>query len=359
MSSNSVDRIASPNVPAPSHLGQATAVEQSRAVAEVQAAVVVAQQRPRSIQTALAEMEQSCRVMAMAERAFYRYNRGGTNVTGPSVHLMRELARCFGNLQYGIAELRRDDDLGFSEMQAFAWDVQTNTRSAQIFVVPHKRDKRGGAVALSDLRDIYENNANQGSRRLREAIRSVLPPWFVEKAVELCNQTLKDGGGVPLAQRISQALAWFEQRGVTSQQIEAKLGRKADAWTPQDVAQLSVIMTSLHRGETTVEEEFPDEQVTGAEITQNKGSEPAVTAEQPEAETPAETPGERKITQPQSRKLHALFREAGISDRDEQLAYLSAEVGHDVTSSSELTSQEASIVIDVLSARAKNEADQS
>lgn len=354
MSSNAIDRITAPNVPAPSHLGQATAVEQSRAVAEVQAAVVVAQQRPRSIQTALAEMEQSCRVMAMAERAFYRYNRGGSNVTGPSVHLMRELARCFGNLQYGIAELRRDDSSGFSEMQAFAWDVQMNTRSAQIFVVPHKRDKRGGAVDLTDLRDIYENNANQGARRLREAIRSVLPPWFVEKAVELCNQTLKDGGGVPLAQRISQALAWFEQRGVTKKQIEAKLGRDADAWTPQDVAQLSIVMTSLHRGETTVEEEFPDEQVTGAEIQQGKAPEPAAAAEQPAPE--AETPGERKITQPQSRKLHALYRETRLDDRDDQLAFLSAETGRDVGSSSELTMQEAKIVIDVLEAR-KNGSD--
>lgn len=356
MSSNAIDRITAPNVPTPSHLGQATAVEQSRAVAEVQAAVVVAQQRPRSIQTALTEMEQSCRVMAMAERAFYRYNRGGSNVTGPSVHLMRELARCFGNLQYGIAELRRDDSSGFSEMQAFAWDVQMNTRSAQIFVVPHKRDKRGGAVDLTDLRDIYENNANQGARRLREAIRSVLPPWFVEKAVELCNQTLKDGGGVPLAQRISQALAWFDQRGVTKRQIEAKLGRDADAWTPQDVAQLSVIMTSLHRGETTVEEEFADEQVTGSEIQQGKASEPTPA---PEEQQPAETPGERKITQPQSRKLHALYREAELEDRDEQLAFLSAEVGRDVTSSGELTAQEASVVIDVLAARAKNGTDQS
>jgi hypothetical protein len=74
-------------------------------------------------------MRESCSQKGLAERAFFRYSRGGSQITGPSVHLARELARCFGNVQYGIAELRRDDEHGESEMQAFAWDVQTNTRA--------------------------------------------------------------------------------------------------------------------------------------------------------------------------------------------------------------------------------------
>lgn len=250
----------------PMRVGQATAVEQSRAVAEVQAAVVVAQQCPRNIQNALAEMRASCKQTGLAERAFYRYSRGGSSVSGASVHLARELARCWGNIQYGIAELRRDDEARESEMQAFAWDVQTNTRSAQIFIVPHLRDTRDGSKPLTDTRDIYENNANQGARRLREAIFSVLPPWFVEEAKNLCNQTLKDGGGKPLAQRIADALALFGEIGVTEDQIEQKLDRKSGDWTEHDIAQLRVIYGSLQRGEVTREEEFPPLRVTAAEI---------------------------------------------------------------------------------------------
>lgn len=112
-----------PSTTMPTRIGQGTAVEQSRAAAEVQAAVVVAQQCPRNIQQAVAEMRESCRQPYLAERAFYRYGRGGSTVTGPSVHLARELARCWGNIQYGLVELRRDDEYGQSEMQAFAWDV--------------------------------------------------------------------------------------------------------------------------------------------------------------------------------------------------------------------------------------------
>lgn len=266
MTSNAIDHLRTA-VPAPTRLGQGTAVEQSRAVAEVQAAVVVAQQCPRNIQTAIADMRASCAQQGLAERAFYRYSRGGQTVTGASVHLARELARCWGNIQYGVAELRRDDIAGESEMQAFAWDVQTNTRSAQIFIVPHKRDVKGGPKALTDMRDIYENNANNGARRLREAIFSVLPPWFTEEAKDLCNRTLADGGGKPLAQRVADAVRVFGALGISADQLTQHLGRPPGKWTEHDVAQLGVTYSSLQRGEISRDEAFPPERVTAAEIT--------------------------------------------------------------------------------------------
>lgn len=253
-------------LPVPTRIGQATAVEQSRAVAEVQAAVIVAQQCPRNVQTALAEMRESCKQPRLAERAFYRYPRGGKTVTGPSVHLARELARCWGNVQYGAAEMRRDDEASQSEMLAFAWDVQTNTRSSQTFIVPHKRDTHDGVKQLVDIRDIYENNANQGARRLRETIFSVLPPWFVEEAKDICNKTLADGGGKPIAQRIADAVAGFGGLGVTTDQLEQKLARSSGQWTDHDLAQLAVTYRSLQRGEVTKDEEFPPTKVTAAEI---------------------------------------------------------------------------------------------
>jgi hypothetical protein len=256
-----------PSTTAPDRVGQGTAVEQSRAAAEVQAAVVVAQQCPRNLQAAIAEMRQSCQQTTLADRAFYRYSRGKNNtVTGPSVHLARELARCWGNVQYGLVELRRDDLYGQSEMQAFAWDVQTNSRNSSTFIVPHRRDTRDGSRQLTDMRDIYENNANNGARRVREAIFAILPPWFVEEAKDICNQTLKHGGGKPLEQRIADAIRLFGDMGITVDQIETKLGRPSDKWIEHDVAQLGVIYKSIQRGEVTAEDEFPPERVSAEEL---------------------------------------------------------------------------------------------
>ena len=277
-----------PHTPAqPGRLGQATAVEQSRAVAEVHAAIVVAQQCPRDITRAVADMQRSCAQKSLAEKAFFRYNRGGSQISGPSVQLARELARCWGNIQYGLTELRRDDTYGQSEMQAWAWDVQTNARSSTTFIVPHKRDKTGGPVALTDMRDIYENNANMGARRLREMVFAILPGWYTEDAVTACYDTLaSDDSEGDLTQRRAKAVERFAALGVTARQLEQRLGAPQAKWAPFDLAQLSVIYRSLVRRETTREEEFGEVQarVTAADITGQPES-PAAgddTSQQPE-----------------------------------------------------------------------------
>jgi hypothetical protein len=254
----------------PSRVGQGTAVEQSRAIAEVQAAVIVAQQCPRSIDRAVRDMQRSCAQKSLAEKAFFRYSRGGNQISGPSVQLARELARCFGNTQYGIVELRRDDGFGQSEMLAFSWDLETNTRSSTTFIVPHIRDTRDGAKPLTDMRDIYENNANNGARRLREMIFAILPGWYTEDAVAACYATLAaDDNDGTITERISQAVEGFGRIGVTAGQLEQKLGAPQTRWTPYDLAQLRVIYRSLERGEVRKEEEFPSPagtRVTAAEI---------------------------------------------------------------------------------------------
>ena len=235
---------------------EATAIEQSRAIAQVQGALVVAQQRPRDQAAAMQRMRETCEMTALAERAFFKYPRGKSTVTGRSIHLATELARCWGNIDYGIAELRRDDRKGESEMLAVAWDLETNNRVGNTFLVPHKRDKRGGPEVLTDLRDIYENNANMGSRRLRECIFKVLPPWLTEEAANICAKTLEHGGGVPLVQRIVDCLGAFAAIGVTREQIERKIGGPANKMTAIDVGNLRVTYGSIKRNEITKEEEF-------------------------------------------------------------------------------------------------------
>jgi hypothetical protein len=118
------------------------------------------------------------------------------------------------------------------------------------------------------MRDIYENNANNGARRVREAIFAILPPWFVEEAKQICTKTLADGGGKPLPQRIADAIRAFEGIGVVQDRIETKLGRTSGKWTEHDVAQLLVAFQSIQRGEVTADEEFPLPRVTVDEIKQ-------------------------------------------------------------------------------------------
>lgn len=243
---------------------QATAVEQARAVAEVAAAVQVAQMNPRDQQRAWAEMRDACSRLALAEVAFFKVpNRG----TGPSVHLARELLRIWGNADAGVTELSRDDAAGRSEIRAHAWDQQTNVRQTRTVQVPHARMKGKDRQPLTDLTDIYLSNQNIGARMVRECIFTILPKDFVSEAQALCRKTIEHGDGVPLADRITNMLSRFKELGVTVARIETRLGRKRGQWTAGDVADLAVAYGSIGRNETTVDDEFPPERVTAAEIT--------------------------------------------------------------------------------------------
>lgn len=257
------NEVAVPSAARADHITQATAVEQARAVAEVQAAIVVAQQVPRDIGRAETEMRQACSRLSLAKRAFYAVpNRG----SGPSVHLARELARIWGNIDYGVHELRRDDAAGVSEVRAFAWDQQTNTRSTRTFIVPHARMKGGRRQTLTDLTDIYLSNQNVGARAVRECVFTVLPTWFSDEAQDICHATLEHGEGEPLAERVTKMVDAFAGINVTVDQLEAKIGKLRAAWSPNDVAQMGIRYNTIRRGEVAVDDEFPPRRVTADDI---------------------------------------------------------------------------------------------
>jgi hypothetical protein len=344
-------------VQGPARIGQATAVEQSRAVAEVAAAVQVAQACPRDLGYAVDEMRRSCQQARLAERAFFRYSRGDGPVTGPSIHLARELARCWGNVQYGVHELRRDDEHGQSEMQAWAWDVQTNSRASTTFIVPHARDTRRGRRELTDLRDIYENNANNAARRLREMILGLLPQWYVEEAKDLCTGTIERGGGKPLAQRVADSLKAFAELGITQDRIERKIGHPSSAWTPQDLATLSVVYTSIKRGEVRIEDEFDLSAVSVADVTPAAAPapSPAEQAVQPERGGGLVDPDvvvHQPIDERQWRAINERFREMGVNGTGQaraRLVILWAIVDRpELAKGSDLTAAEAQLVLDNL-----------
>jgi hypothetical protein len=257
--------------PSSSWTGQGTKVEQARALAEVYAMLANARESPRSEQLAVTRRDDACSRLVLAEKAFYRFPRDDQQVTGATVQLARELARCWGNINFGIKELLRDDARGQSEMMAEAWDIETSTRSYNVFIVPHKKDTKKGPKDLVNMRDIYENNANAGARRLRECLFAVLPFWFIEEATNLCTEVLENGAdkgkqGPPLVERKRRMIEAFTEFKVTVSQLERKLDRPEGRWTAGDVATLRVIGKSLKAGETHVDIEFPREQTHASDV---------------------------------------------------------------------------------------------
>lgn len=245
-------------IPVDRPASQGTIVEQTRAAAEVAAAVSVAQANPRSESTARTVMLETCGRLAVADRAFYEVpNRGA----GPSIHLARELARIWGNVDYGVRELSRDDEAGTSEMQVWAWDQQTNSRSTRSFIAPHVRMVKGDRKRLTDIGDIYLSNQNVGARAVRECIFAVLPGWFVSEAEARCKDTIKNGDGRPFDDRADEAVAKFSDLGVTLPQLESLLEALRPQWTAKHLPKLARVYSSITIDSIGVEQYFPEQTI--------------------------------------------------------------------------------------------------
>lgn len=239
----------------PAHVNAGTVmIEEARAIAEVKGKLAVAKLNPRNEALAFQKAMDSCRRPSLAAAANWKYKRGGQVVSGPSIRLAEELARCWGNIEYGIRELSRKE--GVSEMEAYAWDLETNVISSQKFTVRHLRDKSEGTAELTSERDIYEITANMGARRLRARILAILPPDLVEAAVEQCRKTVaNDGTEIPIADRIKNVVLAFGKLGVTVPMLEAYLGHKLDTMLPEEFADLTEVRNAIKDG-TPVSEFF-------------------------------------------------------------------------------------------------------
>lgn len=235
------------------------AIEASRAIAEAQGKLVIAKRFPRDEVQAYNRVAQACQRKGIAEKAFYSYNRGGGTVSGPTIRFAEELARCWGNIDYGIKELSQDE--GKSEMQAYAWDLETNAQSVQNFTNPHIREVGGKAKVLTSQRDIYEINANMGARRLRSRILAILPTDLVDMAIAECKKTLAGNNDEPLIDRVKKMIVAFGKIGVTQEQIEKRLGRKVDTMTVDDFTDYIGIYNAIKQGESKIAEWFEAEKV--------------------------------------------------------------------------------------------------
>jgi len=253
-------------------------IEQTRAMTEVQGMMLLAKQFPRDETQAFAKAMVACQRADFAEKATYSYARGRETISGPSIRLAEELARCWGNIDFGIKELSQKE--GESEMMAYAWDLETNTRSSQNFSVKHIRDTKNGAQKLTVQRDIYENNANNGGRRLRARILAILPPDLVSNAVAECKRTLAGKNDMPLIDRARNMIMAFSKVGVKQALIEKRLGHSVEDITPDELAEYKGILNSLKDGISGISDWFDysadgekaaalNEALSGSEVKKN------------------------------------------------------------------------------------------
>ena len=222
------------------------AMAMTRQAQEVQAAMIVAKRFPRNEADSMDRILTACQRQTLAEAAIYSFPRGGSEVSGPSIRLAEAIAQHWGNIDFGFVELEERNNA--SQVMAYAWDLETNTRQSKVFTVPHKRDTKKGSQPLTDSRDIYEMIANQAARRVRSCILSIIPGDVVEAAVKQCEVTLRAGNKTPIEERRQNMVAAFAEFEITGEQLAGFIGKKLDAFTENDLARLTKIYRSIKDG---------------------------------------------------------------------------------------------------------------
>nr|DAX45415.1 MAG TPA: hypothetical protein [Caudoviricetes sp.] len=270
-----------------------TEVKSQREASEIQAMVFMAKQFPRNQIQAADRILNACTRQTLADSAVYSYPRGGQNVEGPSIRLAEVLAQNWGNLDFGIRELSQEN--GVSTVEAYAWDLETNVRQAKVFQVAHKRMAKGGTKTLTDPRDIYEMVANQGSRRLRACILSIIPGDIVEAALAQCSVTQAASvGATPeeIKETIRKLTATMEKFGITAENIQDRYQCRLEAIRPAQIVELRKIYTSLKDGMSKPSDWFAIQEVKKSDaqdLNAMVGGAAAI-EEKPEATTEATKP---------------------------------------------------------------------
>jgi hypothetical protein len=238
------------------------AVESQRAIAEVQARMMIARANPRDPVRSMELVLNDCTRPTLADHAIYQYARGGTDIRGPSIRLAEAIAQRWGNIASGIKELSRSGE--YSECVAYAWDLESGYYDERQFQIRHWRDTKKGGYLLTDERDIYELIANFGQRRKRAVLLTVIPGDVTEAALEQCERTMHARADVT-PEGIKKLIETFGELGITQPQIEARIQRRLDAIRPAQVVMLRKIYTSLKDGMSEPGDWFEAVQLVQAE----------------------------------------------------------------------------------------------
>lgn len=228
-----------------------------RAMAEIQAQVMVAMKFPRDRNQAMSEIMEECSRPALAETAMYEYAKGGSAISGASIRLAETIATAWGRINSGWRELGRVkiEGIMYAEIEAYAWDLERMKVESVTFKAKLHRDTRKGSYPLKDEREIYEHCANQAKRRERACILSLIPGYVVDQALDQCKRTLAETVKPETTQKM--IAAFKDNYGVSQEQIEVFIQRNIDAIQPGQVVRLRQIYNSLKDGMATASEFFP------------------------------------------------------------------------------------------------------
>lgn len=249
----------------PQKLGATEIQAQARAQAEIQSAIIAAKRWPRDEEQCFVRIIKSMERPSMADAAEYEFPRGGQKVSGPTIKLMREFSRIWGNCRSGfrvVDSMINGRDTDFVLLMGYAYDLETGTyKEYEDRFRPRVQRKLNGKTewVIPDERDLRELTNSRGSRLERNALRAVLPPDMVDEACKKADDTLSKAAKGQLEinreDSIRQLALRYAKVGVSTEILVKWLGHELKLIGPDKFAELMKALKSIEAG-TLKREEF-------------------------------------------------------------------------------------------------------
>lgn len=190
----------------------------------------------------------------VAESCGYVVPRAGKKITGPSVHLAKIVAHCWGNIRMGSRVVDIQEKYVVSE--GVCWDMENNV-AVEVRVSRLILDKNGKRYS-DDMIGVTGNAAN--AIALRNAIFAVIPSFVVDRVYKAAQATITGDLSTEdkLLKKRKQVLdAMKSAYKITEEEILSSIGKSSiNHIGANEIAILIGIGQSIKDGETTVNEAF-------------------------------------------------------------------------------------------------------
>lgn len=236
----------------------------AQAKAEIEAAYAIAIHRPRNVENARTRILEACRRPKFAETARYIKPVGTRRIEGPSIRFAETAIQAFGNIHNSTRLIYEDDEKRI--LKVSLTDLETNLsygKEITINKTVERRSLKQGQVAISQrenstgqivylipaTEDDLNNKINAAeSKIIRNSGLRLIPSDIIDEAMDLCIQTLNNGGEDKKARARKMADA-FATLGIQPSDIEAYMGKPLAQATGMDFTSLTAIHNAIRDGE--------------------------------------------------------------------------------------------------------------
>jgi hypothetical protein len=236
------------------------------AKARIQAAYIMAMNKPRNEDEARIKILNACKRPAFAERVEFSKPVGKMKIKGPSIRLAELVLREWENIYSDTQVIYEDDTV--RRVRVSIIDLETNaqfSKEVQIRktverkkpdgyeIVGERTNSRGEKVYIVNATD--DDLQNKENALISKAIRNeglrLIPSDIIDEAIDTARETLRKKNSEDPQAAKKKIFDSFYSVGISPKELEKYLKHSVETISPAELEELRGIFTSIKEGSST------------------------------------------------------------------------------------------------------------